>query len=167
MRFTHIPLAIAATLLAACQNGSAEQETLAPRVDLKTALPGVWELVSIQVRINSFEGQDTSFVFEISEDQWESIYKVRPARTIFDAQNRYRREYRAIGGDTLSVDRGMWNAFNDTLLLIEPDTSYQFLVNMLPGKGLAEWRRMVDWDGDGQADDEYLELQRLVGRSQQ
>lgn len=150
-------------LLAACKRESAGPEKPAP-ADLKKELPGTWEIIHLKVDVNTFDNDpDSSFVFEVREENWEKWTQVKPARTFFEAGNQYHRVFRTLKGDTMGVTRGMWNVFGDTLMLIEPDTSYSFIVSI--ANGLSEYHRRVDWDRDGQEDDEYLEIHRRISRS--
>lgn len=147
----------------ACQSDQSQSSETEDKPDLKKELPGTWEMVSLRVNINSFDNRDTTVVFEIREPQWEKAYRVKPSRTYFEMDNQYRQEFRSIVDTLISENRGMWNSFGDTLMLIEPDTSYQYIVDI--ERGLAEFRSMVDWDGDGQEDDEYLGVHRRISRS--
>lgn len=149
--------------LLGCQSDKPPQTETKPEVDLTAELPGTWETVSIKVNINSFNNLDTNMVFEIKEEQWEPVYRVRPSRTYFELDNQYRQEFRSITDSLISVNRGVWNVFTDTLMLIEPDTTYQFVVSV--DSGMARFHRLVDWDGDGEADDDYLGVHRRVSRT--
>lgn len=152
-------------LLSACQqenNSNASEET--PKLDLAKTLPGTWELVSIKVKVNSYENTDSSFVQEITEEQWEKIFYVKPARTYFELDNKYRRAHLDMGENVMSEARGMWNVFNDTLMMIEPDATYQYIVDQQPN-GLLQFSAILDWDSDGQEDDEYLGVQRYISRT--
>lgn len=153
-------------LLAGCTNDEAGKTEGAdpPAVDLKTVLPGTWEKIGLVVDIQSFDNQDTSFTVELREEDWIRSTQSLPTRTYFDVNNNYRQVFRALNGDTISVSRGMWNTFSDTLLLVEPDTSYQFILT-LNENGNLEFRRKIDWDGDGIEDDDYLERHRRISRT--
>lgn len=152
-------------LLVACQqNNSSDTSEEPPALDLTSTLPGTWELVSIKVNVNSYENTDSSFVQEITEEQWEKIFYVKPARTYFELDNKYRRAHIDMGENVMSEARGMWNVFNDTLMMIEPDATYQYIVRQQPN-GLLQFSAVLDWDSDGQEDDEYLGIQRYISRT--
>jgi len=150
-------------LLSACRGEQNESSESEQKPDLKKELPGTWEMVSLRVDINSFDNRDTTVVFEIKEAEWEKAYRVKPSRTYFEMDNQYRQEFRSVVDTLISENRGMWNTFGDTLMLIEPDTSYRYIIGI--ERGLAEFRSTVDWDGDGQEDDDYLGIHRRVSRS--
>lgn len=150
-------------VLFACQSNTdptaSSSKSLA--TDLKTHLPGAWESVSFKVTIHSANHADSTIVFEVKEENWQQKLGSKPIQTSFYKDNKYKRLFRnegTIANDTL---RGIWNTFGDTLMLIEPTTTYQYQVQILPN-GLAEFRTMMDWDGDGLTDDEYIGLERKV-----
>ena len=57
----------------------------------------------------------------------------------------------------------MWNVFNDTLMMIEPNVTYQYTISQQPN-GLLKFSSIVDWDSDGVEDDDYLGVQRYISR---
>lgn len=150
-------------LLTACQGQSGQPAETAEQPDLKTALPGTWEAVSLRVKVNTANGQDSSFVFEVSEEQWVRRLGVMPVRTYYQPDNKYRQEFYSADGSLANESRGVWNVFGDTLMMIAPDATYQYTVKLADGR--SEYRALVDWDNDGAEDDEYLGVQRLVGLS--
>jgi len=152
--------------LAGCANDRPGPEESSSAIDYQDFLPGTWEKIQLTVDINSFENRDTSFTFELREEDWVRSTQSLPTRTYFLVDNKYRQEFRALNGDTLFVSRGMWNIFGDTLHLVEPDTSYQFLLGVNDSRNL-ELRRLIDWDADGQEDDDYLEVHRRISSGAQ
>ncbi len=148
-------------VLADCQPSKGEKEAdTPPAVPLKEALPGTWESVSVKVVVHTAEGTDTSYVFEVLEEEWPTRLGMKPIRTYFHPDNTYRQEFIDVTDKVINVARGMWNTFGDTLMLIEPDATYQYIIT--PTKGMAEFRAVLDWDGDGQEDDEYLGIHRRI-----
>ncbi len=164
-RITWFFIVLSTILFIACQGEpSQEEKKLAEEKNLlKETLPGIWESVSVRVLVNSAESTDSSYVFEVREEEWGERLGTRPIRYYFQLDNKYRQEFIALNGELMSTSRGMWNAFSDTLMLIEPNATYQYIVST--GKGLAEFRTLLDWDGDGQEDDEYLGVYRQVSRT--
>lgn len=150
-------------LVSSCQSEPKNQEAAAETLDLAKTLPGTWEMVSLQVQVNSFENTDSSYVLDIKEEEWERVFFVKPVKTYFELDNKYRRAYFNMNGDVVSEDRGMWNAFNDTLMMIEPNVTYQYIISEQPS-GLLQFSALVDWDSDGEEDDEYLGVQRYISR---
>lgn len=167
MRYVLIAV-LALPILTRCADdrNAAEKDATPPAVDYREFLPGTWEKIGLTVDINSFNNQDSAFTVQVREEDWAETTQSLPTLTYFLLDNKYRQEFRALNGDTLFVSRGMWNIFGDTLHLVEPDTSYQFLLSINESRNL-EMRRQIDWDGDGLDDDDYLEIHRRISRSAQ
>jgi hypothetical protein len=146
----------------ACQSNNEEKATTEiPAVDLKATLPGAWQTIRINVAINTANGQDTFMMDELTEDVWSRTFGMEPPIYYFQPDQKYRWEHRMLNGELFSQDRGIWNVFGDTLMLITDTATYQYRVRM--GEGLATFRTYLDWDGDGQDDDEYQGVLRLIG----
>lgn len=128
--------------------------------DLKSALPGTWVAVAFRVKVNSFQNTDSSFVMEVKEGEWEQKLQMPPIQTVYDAENRFRTQYKSLSDSLLRTERGIWNVFGDTLMLVSPDATYQYQVILQNKK--AELKALIDWDGDGQEDDEYTGIQKLI-----
>jgi len=147
--------------LVACQSKNAPStENQSETVDLKTTLPGTWEAVAFRVNVNSFQNTDSTFTLEVAAGEWENKLQMRPILTEYSTDNRYRSTYRNLSDSLLRTERGIWNVFGDTLMLVSPEATYQYEV-IQQGKNL-EFRSILDWDGDGVEDDEYVGIQTLV-----
>jgi hypothetical protein len=155
-------LAIALTNIA-CQQESGNQESEGSTPDLQTALPGTWEAVSIRVDIPTVDSTEYDSVFTVSEEYWVDKFRIQPVKTYFQADNKYRQEFRNSMDSLLNEVKGIWNVFGDTLMLIEPNASNTYLVEI--GKGLVTLKATVDWDGDGQTDDTYKAVHRKISSS--
>lgn len=148
-------------VIIACQSKhtqSAENQTVS--LDLKTLLPGKWETVAFKVNINTYQNTDSTFVLEVKGGEWEDKLQMRPIQTEYSARNRYQSNYHNLSDSLIRTERGIWNIFGDTLMLISPEATYQYKVNW-QGE-MVELRSVLDWDGDGQEDDEYIGIQKLV-----
>ncbi len=147
-------------MLTQCQPTAEPEAGSAPALPLGQVLPGTWESILVRVEVNTSENTDSSYVFEIREEEWLERTGMRPIRAYFQPDNQYRQVFTA-GNDTIiSEARGLWNTFSDTLMMIEPKATYQYIVKI--DKGLAEFRTMLDWDGDGAEDDAYLGIHRKI-----
>lgn len=130
-------------------------------IDLKKELPGTWESVSLNVVINTVGNADSTEIFNVEEANWTRKLGMPPVKTKFFAEgNKYVREFRNLQGALTDTLRGRWNVFGDTLMLIEPSATYQYVTDFKNGK--LELNSMVDWDGDGEVDDEYKAIERKV-----
>ncbi|MCG8326563.1 MAG: hypothetical protein MI974_02700 [Chitinophagales bacterium] len=145
-------------LLLGCQ---AESDKSIQKPDLQKELPGTWEAVSVNVQINSAMGNpDSTATFVIEENEWLERLAVKPVRTYYLTDNKYRQEFKSPYDTLISVNRGMWNAFGDTLMMIEPTVTYQYTVEL--ENGLIEFNSVLDWDGDGEEDDLYKAVHRKI-----
>ena len=148
-------------LFSACQaDNSAADEDTTETMDLTSELPGTWQTIQINVALNTADGLDTFRTESLTEDLWRSTFQMEPPIYYFEPDNKYRRVHRNLNGDVIDEGRGMWTVFGDTLNLTEPDASYQYIVRA--GQGRATFRTFLDWDEDGEADDEYQALQRKI-----
>jgi len=145
----------------ACQSDTTQEERA--NQPLEEAIIGVWEAVSFRVMVNSVQNSDSSYVFEISEEEWESRLKVKPVVRYFYKDKKFIEQFRGLDDVPYDTIRGMWNTFGDTLMMIEPNATYNYEVEI--EKGLSKYYGLLDWDSDGNADDEYTGVYRLIGSS--
>lgn len=161
-----LPFLFLLVLLTSCgtdQNTASQSaETLQ---DLEADLPGTWESVSLRVDINSADGTDTSFVFEVREEEWTRRLGVKPVRTYYKPDHKYEQVFTSLIDSTLSTTRGMWNVFGDTLMMVEPNATYHYETTV--ENGLIKLKARLDWDGDGEEDDDYLGVHRKISSATQ
>lgn len=143
------------------RDGKQQQEASKP--DLKAILPGTWAATYLNVKMPTYQSGDTSEVFEASEEYWEAKYQVKPYRTYFDNEQKFHTVFRGVRGDVFGEAKGIWNVFGDTLMMIEPKKSVQYKV--LIDKGMAHFSAVLDWDLDGEEDDEFYAIFRQVSKS--
>jgi len=159
-----LPVLLTCTLLlslGACQDDTTTQQR--ENIPLDEAIIGVWEAVSFRVIVNSVQNSDSSYVFEIEERDWENRLKVKPVLRYFYKNKKFVEQFRGLDEVPYDTTRGMWNTFGDTLMMVEPNATYSYEVSI--EKGLSEYYGLLDWDGDGNADDEYIGIYRLVRSS--
>ena len=138
--------------------GAEETPTL-----LQTTLPGTWEAVSIKVSLTTVDSTEVDSLFEVSEEYWVQKFSIKPVTTIFQPDNKFRQEFRNSQDSMLNEVKGIWNVFGDTLMLIEPNATYTYLVDV--SKGLITFNATLDWDGDGATDDLYQGVHRKISSS--
>ncbi len=134
-----------------------------PAPDLKAILPGTWAATYLNVKMPTYQSGDTTEVFEASEEYWEAKYQVKPYRTYFGEDQKFRTVFRGIRGDIFGENKGVWNTFGDTLMMIEPKKTVQYKI--LIEKGMAHFSSVLDWDQDGKEDDEFYAIFRQVSKS--
>lgn len=148
-------------MITSCQQNQAEEQTVEEAtVDLKAALQGTWQTYQINVAVNSADGKDTFRTESLTEAIWKKRFLMEPPVYYFQADQKYRLVHRNMDGLIVDQSRGMWNTFGDTLVLIEPDATYNYRVKL--GEGKAAFRTFLDWDDDGETDDEFQSLNRQI-----
>ncbi len=158
----NILLFILSIFLVAC--GTENNRTEEASVTMRKDFYGVWQGVSLKVNINAgLDIADSVSIFEIQEQQWEKTLSVKPVLTYYFPDSTYRQEFIALDGVVYDSIRGLWNVIGDTLILISPQATYQYKFKI--NEGLSEYKGYIDWDSDGQEDDEYVSIQRLVSRA--
>lgn len=156
-------LVVLGAAIVACSNEPAPTEDPVATVDLKQALQGTWQTTQLTVAVNSVNGLDSFRVDELTERVWEVEFGMQPPVFFFQTDQKFRREHKTLGGDLVDESRGMWNVFGDTLMLIEPEVTYQYTVKMSDGR--MAFRTLLDWDEDGVEDDEYQSVFRQISIS--
>ena len=158
MKKMYLLLALLLVGAASCQKEKETTET-----DIKTELPGTWESVSINVKVNTVNNTDSSYVFDVTEKNWSRTLGIQPIKTFYkNENNNYISEYYDLNDSLINVTRGKWYVFGDSLTLVTPEATYEYEVSLDGGRGT--FRSLMDWDGDGQMDDEYNGVQRKISR---
>jgi len=159
-----IPLMFLSTLVFSLGCARETKNKVDQGLDLKKELPGTWESISIKVTINSPDSiPDSTDYLIVEEENWIKVLQIKPIRTYYEIDNKYRSEYRDFRDSIFSITRGIWNVFGDTLLMITPEETYQYQVKI--ENGLGTFTSFMDWDGDGLQDDEYVGTQRFISKS--
>ncbi|WP_420457944.1 hypothetical protein [Neolewinella sp.] len=150
-----------------CTEGGAESESPAaeatPSAALNEGLLGTWETVELDIEYATFQGGDTAYAEVIREADWGRVYGVKPPSTVFTPDGKLRRTHRLRDGRVANVTNGIWRAQGDSLLVIEPNVTFTYFPQ-LSGDRL-ELSGLVDQDRDGQRDDRYRAVYRLVSRT--
>ncbi len=145
--------------------GTKEQAEGDGKPDMKEFLPGTWEMNSLSVLALSHDGiADSVYALQIREQDWLKVFRTQPSQFAFRADNQFRIYYRDIQGNPIDSAKGIWNSFGDTLMLISPEETIPYRVRYKPGS-LAEYRAQMDWDKDGEEDDQFQATFRKVSQS--
>ena len=150
--------------LFSCKNEASVAEPAPPSVGISEALLGTWETIEVEAKSPTYQGLDTTIHQIIREADWGRLYGVRPARTLYTADGKLKRTYYNIHGQVTDVTNGLWKAKGaDSLFVIEPNTTLNYRYE-LEGDRLI-LTGLIDWDFDGEQDDEYRAVLRLVSRT--
>ncbi|PHI20906.1 hypothetical protein CEQ90_05945 [Lewinellaceae bacterium SD302] len=143
---------------------SATSEPANESISLNEDLLGTWEIVEMRVKAPSYMGSDSTFIQHITEADWGQVYGVKPAKTAFTKDGKFKRTLFLRTGQTTDVVNGLWKIEGDSLLTIEPNVTLSYLPT-LDGEKL-KLVGTIDYDRDGVSDDEYEANYRLVARTQ-
>ncbi len=127
---------------------------------LETDLPGQWENMSMRVVVNTFNRSDTSFIVDINEENWELKMTIKPILTTILNDGTYTSEFRNSFDSLIYRPKGTWLLDGDTLIMEDQQATYKYQI-FIDGSR-AEFRSIMDWDGDGDMDDEYFGIQQKI-----
>ena len=154
-------------LLLVTASCAGDEATTAPATtappDLSQDLLGTWETVELDIAYTTFQGGDTAYAEVIREADWGRKYGVKPPSTVFTPDGKLRRTHRLRDGQIANVTNGIWRTQGDSLLVIEPNVTYTYFPKLQAGR--LELTGLTDQDQDGQRDDRYRAVYRLVSRT--
>lgn len=141
---------IIATVLAACSSSKKEAEVENDE-KIEQSLIGTWANVSLLVTMKRLEKNDS--LLHAKEGEWESTLMIKPIETTFNPDSTFRSDYFTLDGQNFNSTLGKWWVENDSLVMVTEDglTRYYFEVK----EDRVRFRATLDWDGDGEVDDEY------------
>lgn len=119
---------------------------------------GEWANVSMKVWVRTYNNSDTSFIVDITEDNWELKMNVKPIITTIREDGTYSSEFRNSFDSLIYKPKGTWMIDGDSLIMEDHQEVYRYQI-FIDGD-VAEFNSLVDWDKDGKADDEYFGVQR-------
>jgi len=125
---------------------------------LEQDILGEWTNVSMRVWVRTYNNSDTSFIVDISEENWELKMNIKPIITTIYEDGTYTSEFRNSFDSLIYMPEGTWLIDGDTLIMEDQQDVYKYQI-FIDGD-LAEFKSKVDWDRDGKADDEYFGVQR-------
>jgi hypothetical protein len=131
--------------------------------DLKKMMVGEWRSVSIQIVMHTAFNSDSTRRMTANEDNWELITKRRPVRTFFKADGTYYAEFYDLNDSIVYNPSGEWSIQKDSLIIrqLKPKPALlRYQVTMRDHVG--EFRSVLDFDGDGKADDEFFGVSKNV-----
>ncbi len=165
MKVCYLPvLLVLSVFFVRCGENDTSADPLAAGAGrLSEDLLGTWETVSYRVDYATYLGGDTAYVEHIEEADWGRTYGVKPPSTLFTPDGKLRRTHQLRTGEVAHVVNGLWREQGDSLLIIEPNITYTYL-HRLEGDRL-ELTGTVDQDRDGQQDDRFRAVYRLVSRT--
>jgi hypothetical protein len=170
MRF--ILIIVLALLYASCVSGQKEkqnehidQEAEQPTeeyadflTDMERDFIGEWRNVSMRIWVKTYNQSDTSFIVDINEENWDMKMTIEPIITNVYEDGTYISEFRNSFDSLIYMPEGTWLIDGDSLFMEDHQAVYKYKI-FIDGDR-AEFNSIVDWDGDGEVDDEYFGVQR-------
>jgi hypothetical protein len=130
--------------------------------NLKDKLIGEWRNTYLKVTMNSAGGvADSVKVLEADSTNWNEKLGIKPIRTFFEADGTYHSDHYDLNDSLLFSATGKWSIINDTLIMDQNSphkTSYRMKTSV--DKSVARFHGNLDFDEDGEEDDEYTGWQR-------
>ena len=127
----------------------------APKGPLAEALTGEWYNLYVHVKLSN--GAE----MEADSTNWESRLQIKPIHTFFKADGSYHSIYRNLADSIVRQVAGTWDVEGDTLIMRQNTPTAEFMkLHVTIKKGVATFKGMIDFDGDGKENDEYSGRQR-------
>ena len=148
-----------------CSSDSKTREPQKPRIDL---FLGTWESEELTIRIHSAYGiEDSTLQIQANRSNWAEKMGLRPIITTFRADNTYSATYLEVDGTLRSESSGYFELISqDSLIIRRMKPSVETLRHAWIQKNdsIFGFSSVVDYDRDGQVDDELFALNRRIKR---
>ena len=124
-----------------------------------TQLIGEWRNVFVKIILHNKNKPATTM--EADSTNWEARLGIKPIRTHFMEDGTYYSEYRNAKDSLVRRPAGTWSLNGDSLTMAQltPDKSNLTLQLKINGDH-ATFHGMIDFDGEGIANDEYFGVQK-------
>ena len=122
-------------------------------------LIGEWRNVYVKVIIHN--KTKPAAAMEADSTNWEARLRIKPIRTHFMEDGSYYSEYRTPNDSLVRRPAGKWSVKGDSLTMAQltPDRS-TLTVHVKINGDHASFHGMIDFDGEGVANDEYFGIQK-------
>jgi hypothetical protein len=154
-----------AAALAAC--GGSNGQDRAVQGPNPAFLYGTWTSVSLDVRMPTVGGADSTATLSAREADWSRRLGIGPIHTIFHPDNRYEARYFDTLGAVTRRGSGYWELRpGDSLILHRLEPSPETLRHAWVRKNdsVVGFSGLVDFDRDGETDDALYALNRRIAR---
>lgn len=118
---------------------------------------GTW--INTELKVDYEDKEDLL----ISEENWEEKLKIKPIRTTFYPNGKYRSIYRDINDSVVRKVEGRWEIEADSIYLIQmkPEISIEKYAYKIEGN-IIKFSAVMDFDQDGIVTDKYYGKQKRV-----
>ena len=130
-----------------------------PGNGIQQKLVGEWRNIYLKI-VTHHPGKEPQII-KADSANWVATLGIKPIRTHFNGDGSYYSEYRTPKDSLFKTASGTWLVRNDSLIMSQqkPVTSLLKLHVKLDND-IATFSGVIDFEGDGLADDEYLGMQR-------
>jgi hypothetical protein len=129
--------------------------------NLSRQIIGEWRNVTLKITFDSLNNAGPKKILEANENSWEQVLNIEPIRTHFLSNHTYYSEYRNTKDSLVRMPKGTWSIKGEEITMHQtaPDEAVYVMRLKITGD-LAEFKGMIDFDGNGKADDYYYGTQR-------
>ncbi|HNP47989.1 MAG TPA: hypothetical protein PKK99_04970 [Bacteroidia bacterium] len=150
--------------LFACQSEPMPEasNTTSSSQDLKTAIVGRWDTSYVLISMKSINNSDVDGTMEVQPHKTEDCCDPTKVHSVFREDGTYLSEYRDANKKLVIKSAGKWSTQGKTLILNQEFPKIKTLrYEATFDKNYAEFRSTVDFDLDGQDDDQmYFQIRR-------
>jgi hypothetical protein len=131
--------------------------------NLRKQIIGEWRNVYVKIKMTAVKTGKQN-MFEADSTNWETRLGIKPIRTHFKSDGTYYSEYRNLKDSIVRMPSGTWFIKGDSLTMaqLKPDKSTLKVKVSITGNH-ATFNGLIDFDGDGVANDDYYGMQKKFG----
>jgi hypothetical protein len=122
-------------------------------------LEGEWRNVSLKLIQHTIANSSADSTLTIKNGDWDSVLQMKPIRTTFSSNGTYISRYYNLSDSLVFESGGHWHFIGDSLYLSSEEGDNSYLFQVLENNQ-ARFVSRLDWDSDGQPDDEYDGIQQ-------
>ena len=131
--------------------------------NLSRQLIGEWRNVYVKIKANSIKTGKLN-IMEADSSNWEARLGIKPIRTHFKSDGTYYSEYRNLKDSIVRMPSGTWFIKGDSLTMAQLKPGKSTLkVKVSIVVNHATFNGLIDFDGDGVANDDYYGIQKKFG----
>lgn len=131
-------------------------------------LVGTWESEELTIRIHSAFGiADSTVILQANRDNWQDKMGLEPIVTTFRPDNTFSAIYRELDGSLRSESSGYFELISQDSLIIrrvKPGVETIRHAWVMKNDSVYGFSSTIDYDRDGERDDEMFALNRRISR---
>lgn len=136
------------------------QTNTTPAGNIARQLTGEWRNQYVRIKVHNAKN-DSVQTMEADTSNWEARLQMKPIRTHFLVDGTYYSEYRNLQDSIVMKASGVWTVKSDTLVMTQQKPYGNLMkLHVKIDKQLATFSGLIDFDGEGKPNDEYLGIQK-------